>query len=116
MPSPLDHAQACTMLVKKIISDGMGGYHTVWEDGAEFPCLIGKSGSVDQLIAQQAGNAGVFQITVEKTVPIDFNDVFRGENGRIYRVTQDPDDNPAPDEATFDVKVGQAESYVLPAG
>lgn len=95
----------------------MGGWTVEWVEGDKFLCLISKSGSVDQLIAQQQGNNAVFRITVPINLPIDFHDVFKSkETGRYYRVTEDPDDKRAPEIASFSVKVGSAESYQLPAG
>lgn len=118
MPSPMNHAERCIFLIEQKTPDDMGSHTTEgWLEGDEFLCLIGKASSLDRFMAGQQSNTGLFNITVDKSLIIPFDSVFRSKKtGRTYRVTQDPDDNPIPDMASFQVKAGQAESYVLPVG
>jgi len=116
MPSPLDYAETAVFLDKTTVSDGMGGVVTQWVEGAEFPVLVELSGSVTQLVAEQRGFSGSYNITVHKDLPIDFHNVFKlKQSGRILRVTADPDEQVAPESSTLDYKVGTAEKFTLPA-
>lgn len=115
MPSPMDHAEKAVFLDKKTIPGLGGSVITQWVDGADFNVLVSVTGTMEQLVAEQRGYTANFDITVDKSLPIDYHDVFRlKESGRILRVTVDPDQDPSPQMATFDVKVGKAELYQLP--
>lgn len=117
MPSPLDYAETAIFLNKMVTPDGMGGWITIFTEGAEFPVLVELSGSVTQLVAEQRGFSGSYNITVHKDLPIDFHNVFKlKQSGRILRVTQDPDEQIAPESSTLDYKVGTAEKFTLPVG
>ena len=119
MLGPMAYAEECVVLEwNKGTSDGMGGNtDNGWREKDYFMCLIAKAGSFDRLTAQQESNTGLFNITVYKTLGIPFGTVFRSnKTGRTYKVTQDPNDNPIPGIASFQVKVGQARLYELPEG
>lgn len=116
MPSPMNHAEKAIFLDKRTIPGLGGSVTTQWVPGAEFDVLVSVAGTMEQLVAEQRGYTANFDITVDKDLNIDFHDVFKlKRDGRILRVTVDPDENHSPDMASFSVKVGQAERYQLPS-
>jgi hypothetical protein len=54
-------------------------------------------------------------VTTPKAMNLQYHDVFRRvEDGKIFRVTSDGDDNATPSRSTFQVRQVTAEEYVLP--
>lgn len=117
MPSPMKYAEKAIRIDKITATDPFGGLTTTYVDGAEFMALISLSGSVAQLVAEQRGYSGTYTITVSKKVPADFlefHTIFRTEDGRVFRITRDPDEQVAPISSQLDYKVGEAEKFIIP--
>lgn len=108
--------EACTMLDRQTISDGMGGYSIIWADGAEFEAAIVKDNSTQARTAEKQGVTELYTVTVDKTIPLDYHDVFRRESdGAIFRVTSNITDSKTPTVATFHFGQVSAERWVLPS-
>ena len=87
----------CVFLEKTRQADGMGGYTTVWADGAQFKAAILKNNTSPVLIAEQEGMDQIYLVTVPKEVPIDFHDVFRRvSDGQTFIIISEPLDNQSP--------------------
>ena len=105
----------CTLLDRRTVSDGMGGYTQTWVDGAEFQAAIVKDSSMQARIAEKQGVTEVYTVTTDKTVPLDFHDVFRRESDKaIFRVTSNITDSKTPSAASFSFGQVTAEKWVLP--
>ena len=110
-----DAMTKCTMLDKKTVPDGQGGFIPTWTDGAEFQAAITKDSSTQMRIAEAQGVKEVYTVWVDKKLDLDFHDVFRRESdGAIFRVTSNQQDNETPKRATFSVGHVSAERWVLP--
>ena len=106
---------ACTLLDRRTVSDGMGGYTQTWVDGAEFQAAIVKDSSMEARVAEKQGVTEVYTVTTDKTVPLDFHDVFRRESDKaVFRVTSNITDSMTPSAATFSFGQVTAEKWVLP--
>lgn len=111
-----DFARKCVLLEKTCISDSESGCITTWRDGAEFINHQDLDMSTEARIAEQNGLTSVYSALVDKSVPIERNDVFRDvKSGKTYRVTSDPADKEAPKSASIQVKFFTAEAYPLPS-
>ena len=107
---------ACTMLDRRTIPDGLGGYtQQEWTDGAPFEAAIVKDSSLAARTAEKQGVTEVYTVTVDKALPLEFHDVFRREaDGAIFRVTSNVADSKTPRAASFQFGQVSAERWVLP--
>lgn len=102
----------CTLVEKTRVPDGEGGWTTAWADGASFDAAIVLNGSIDARIAEAEGVTGVYTVTVDRNVELDFHDAFRRDSdGQVFRVTKVND--PTPGVATFQFNQYQAEEWAL---
>lgn len=106
----------CTMLDKRTVPDGQGGYIQQWVDGTEFDAAIVKDSSMQARLAEKQGVTEVYTVTVNKGMPLDYHDVFRRESdGAIFRVTSNITDSETPARASFQIGQVTAERWVLPS-
>ncbi len=110
-----DFVETCTLIEKTRIPDGEGGWTTGWTDGMEFQAAITYDTTLQARVAESEGMKATYTVTTEKTMPLDFHDVFRRErDGQIFRVTSQGDDKKTPVSATFQVSQVAAEEWALP--
>lgn len=107
----------CVMLDKTTSSDGRGGVISTWRDGAEFNAAIVLDLSTEGKVALAAGVTGVYTVTTNRSVNLQYHDVFRrASDGKVFRVTSDGDDKKTPLSAGLDMRQVSAEEWKLPAG
>ena len=108
--------ESCTLLNRITTSDGMGGYVQQWTDGISFDAAIVKDSSLQARLAEKQGVTEVYTVTVDKTMPLDYHDVFRRDSdGTTFRVTSNITDSKTPAVASFQFGQVTAERWVLPA-
>lgn len=104
--------ESCTMLDKKTVADGLGGFETKWQEGAVFKAAIVKDNTTVGKIAEKNGVTEVYTVTVAKGTPLAFHDVFkRAKDGLTFRVTSNITDSESPDVATFAIGQVSAERW-----
>ena len=109
-----DYAEECTIIEKSRVSDGEGGWITRWVDGMGFEAAITHDSTLQGRIAESEGMTATYTVTTDKSMPLDFHDVFRRESdGQIFRVTSDGTDKKTPKSATFQVSQVSAEEWAL---
>ena len=107
----------CTMLDKRTVPDGYGGFIPSWVPGAEFQAAIVLDSSMQARIAEQQGVTALYTITTKKSVNLQYHDVFkRSSDGKIFRVTSDGDDKHTPGSAGLNMRQVSAEEWVLSDG
>lgn len=107
----------CTMIDSTTVNDGYGGFDTVYTDGASFKAAIVINNSMESQIAQKQGVTALYTVTTEKTVNLQYHNVFRRlEDGKIFRVTSDGDDQKTPNSASLNMRNVTAEEWELPNG
>lgn len=105
---------ACVMMDKTTVGDGMGGFTTQWVEGATFDAVIRKDSAPEQVVAQQQGVNEMFTVIVERTVPLEYHDVFkRLSDGAIFRLTSNTKDATAPAMSTARIAKATAERWAL---
>ena len=105
----------CVMLDRTSRPDGRGGIIYEYVDGAEFDAAIYLSNSLETEKAEKQGVTGIYQVTVSKTVRLEYHTVFKRVNdGKTFRVTS-KDDSHTPASSALDMRVVRAEEYELPA-
>ena len=109
-----DFVEDCTLIEKTRIPDGEGGWTTGWVDGMDFQAAITYDTTLNARVAESEGMKATYTVTTEKTMPLDFHDVFRRKrDGQIFRVTSQGDDKKTPRSATFQVSQVAAEEWAL---
>lgn len=102
----------CTLVEKTRMPDGEGGWTTAWADGIGFNAAIVLDSSINARVAEAEGVTGVYTVTTDRNVQLDFHDVFRRDSDRqVFRVTKVND--PTPSVATFQFSQVQAEEWSL---
>lgn len=105
---------ACVMMDKASVPDGIGGFTYEWHEGAAFDAAIVKDSTMQARIAEQQGVTEVYTVTIPKTLPLGFHDVFkRASDGAIFRVTSNVTDSKTPGVATFQFGQVTAERWEL---
>lgn len=104
----------CTMLDKRTVSDGLGGFTTQWVDGAEFRAAVVKDSTMEARVAEKQGVTELYTVTVDKGITLQYHDVFRRQSdGAIFRVTSNIVDSETPSVATFQIGQVTAERWEL---
>lgn len=107
--------EPCTMIEKKRVPDGEGGFATAWSDGAEFDAAITFNSSMESRRAEKDGVTSLYTVTTSKDVLLRYHDVFRrNRDGKVFRVTSDGDDVQTPRCASFRFSQVTAEEWALP--
>ena len=109
-----DFLEECTLIEKTRVPDGEGGWTTGWVDGMLFMAAITYDTTLQARVAESEGMKATYTVTTEKTMPLDFHDVFRrNRDGQVFRVTSDGTDRQTPARATFQVSQVSAEEWSL---
>lgn len=107
-------AKPCVMLDKTTKPDGEGGFTADWSEGAPFDANIRFDSSMQARIAEKQGVTSLYTVITSKSVKLEYHDVFkRLEDGKIFRVTSDGDDQCTPDISSLDMRIVSAEEWRL---
>lgn len=102
-------------LDRKTVQDGLGGYYTVWSEGASIRAAVVLDNSTTARAAAVQGLTSVYTITTSRAVTLRFPDVIkRVADGKIFRVTSDGTDKKTPGSAGLDMRQVSAEEWSLP--
>ena len=105
----------CKIINRQIVDDDIGGQKTIWTEGATVKCAIVLNNSIEAQIAQKQGTTAYYTVTTEKALNLQYHDVIkRLEDGKIFRITSDGDDNKTPESAGLDMRQVSAEEWRLP--
>lgn len=107
----------CVILDKTTSPDGYGGIITTWNDGASFFAAVVLDTSIEARVAEKQGVTALYTITTERSVNLQYHDVFRRlEDGKVFRVTSDGDDKKTPMSASLNMRQVSAEEWNLVDG
>lgn len=107
-----DFAETLTVLEKKIVSDGMGGFEEKWSDGVQFKGTLRTSNSIQTLIAEQQGVKSVYVLLYPNNVPLRYGDVFKDKD-RYYRISSEPKDGQTPKMSNLNLIQVTAEIFKM---
>lgn len=109
-----DFLEECVLMEKTRIPDGEGGWKTSWTDGMAFKAAITYDNTITARVAESEGMRATYTVTTEKSMPLDFHDVFRRQrDGQTFRVMSQGDDKRTPESASFQVSQVAAEEWSL---
>ena len=104
----------CVLYDKRRVPDGEGGYVVDFAENAHFMAAIVFDSSMEARAAEKSGVTSVYTVTLDKSVPIEYHDVFkRLSDGKIFRVTSDGGDKKTPPSASFQVQQVTAEEWSI---
>ena len=104
----------CTMLEKKRIPDGQGGFTTGWADAGPFMAAVVNDNTLAARVDDKQGVTEVYTVTTAEGVGLEFHDVFRRDSdGAAFRVTSNAIDSRPPAAATFAFEQVNAERWEL---
>lgn len=103
------------MMDKTTVNDELGGFRVVWVEGAHFDAVIRKDWTIEHgTIAQQDIVDEPFTVVVDKSVTLEFHDVFkRISDGAVFRMTSNIQDGVAPDRSTVKIAKATAERWSI---
>lgn len=105
----------CVFLNKVKVDDPVGGYKDDYQDGIAFKAAIIKNSTTEAQIAEKNGITEIFTIVTDKSMSLEFHDVFRRvSDNEIFRVTSRAVDSQAPMASTVQIAKVTAERWVLP--
>lgn len=110
-----EYMVTCTFLNKQVLPDGYGGTKTTYTDGATFEAAIYMPQSIETKVAEQQGVKGLYQVVVDKSLRLEYHDVFRRSDGTIFRITS-KDEQATPGSSSLNMRVLSAEEWELPNG
>lgn len=103
----------CELLEQRRVSDGEGGFATVWAPSAPFEAAIVHDDSTEARIAEKEGVTSLYTVTTK--APLKFHDVFtRKSDGQAFRVTSNAEDGKTPSMVSFQFSQCQAEAWEVP--
>lgn len=113
-----DAMEECILLNKSSVPDGYGGRMDIWsESDVGFSAAIVFDTSIQARVAEAEGVHSLYTVTVEKSMHLEFHDVFkRLKDGKIFRVTSDGDDKFTPVSATLNMLQVTAEEWNVSNG
>lgn len=104
--------ESCTLLERRRVSDGEGGWVTTWEDGPKFMAAIVSDTSMTARVAEHQGVTSTYTVTTDRGTALEFRDAFRRDrDGRTFRVTSRPSDKQTPERASFSFAQVTAEAW-----
>lgn len=109
------YAQECVLQIRVRSDDPVGGYKSQWQDGVHFMAAWEFDSSTEARIAEQQGVNRVYNIYVDKTLDLDYHEVFRRlDNGQVYRVTNPGEDRATPASSRLNRRLIEVEKWELP--
>lgn len=104
--------EPCTLLERKRVPDGEGGWATTWGDGPRFMAAIVNDTSMAARVAERQGASSTYTVTTDRGTALGFRDAFRRDrDGRTFRVTSRPSDRQTPERASFSFAQVTAEAW-----
>lgn len=109
-----DAMEKCIMMDRTTVDDGYGGFVATWKEGASFRAAMALDNSIEAQIAKAQGITGVYTVTTQRGVNLQYHDVFRRvSDGKTFRVVTDGDDSKTPASASLDMRNVRAEEWEL---
>ena len=105
----------CILLTRIRTEDPAGGYNLDWQDDAHFNAAWEYQSAPEIVVAEQQGVNRVYRIYVDKTLELDYHEVFRrADDSQTYRVINPGTDRITPTTSRLNRRLIEVEKYPLP--
>lgn len=105
-----DYSEPITVMEKKLISDGMGGYEVEWHEGITFEGVINTANTIEVQVAEKEGVKAVYVLLFPNVMPLDYGDILLSNN-RYFKVATNPEDGKPPRRSRLDFIQVKLEPY-----
>ena len=114
--SLLDEAfEPFTIIDKRTVADGYGGFITEWIDGAEIRAAVVLDTSMQARIGEAQGVKNVYTIVTKKNINLQPRDIIRrNSDSKMFRISTDGYDKKTPNSAELNMRTVTAEEFKLP--
>ena len=103
------------IMSKQSVSDGEGGFETMWSEGEGISAVLTLNTSMQAKRAEQEDVTSVYTLTTNRDVTLPYQTVLkRVSDGMIFRVTTDGGDNVSPSVSSLNMSQVSAEKWELP--
>lgn len=110
-----EYTVPCVLLTKVRQEDPVGGYKTVWQEGIRFSPAWEYESAPEITVAEQQGVERTYRIYVDKTLELDYHEVFRRlDNDQTYRVTNPCTDRKTPTFSKLNRRLIEVEKWEMP--
>ena len=110
-----DMTEEYVFLDKTTVDDGLGGFKTVYKEGATISGAMTFDSSLQARVADAQGVSSVYTFTTKKDIVLQFHDVIkRKSDNKIFRVTSDGDDKYTPSSARLNMRQVNCQEWTLP--
>lgn len=115
LPGILGSKSKTYIFMNKIkIKDDYGSQKEIYVPGFEFEAAVVVPQNIQTEIAKKDGITSIYQVATDKTVYLDFGDVFKNEEtGETYRVTTKSNIE-TPETSSMDIRTCRAEEWEIP--
>lgn len=107
-----DYAETITVMERKVMPDGLGGFIEKWTEGVQFKGALRTSNSIQTLVAQQQGVTGTYLLLYPVALPLRYGDILE-KDGKHFRINSDPEDGKPPKISTMDFGSVTLEPYSM---
>ena len=105
----------CVKLHQTTERDGAGGHRTTWTAGETFYASIVEKSHTEPENGERKHAKAFYDVFLQRMEGIRYHDVFRRvSDGKIFRVTSNPDDKKTPLSANISYAIVTAEEWRLP--
>ena len=110
-----EYAVECVTQVKTRVPDPVGGYNIRFIDGIAFAAAWEYESAPEIVVAEKQGVNRTYRIYVDKTLDLDYHEIFRRtDNGQYYRVTNPGTDRKTPSFSRLNKRLIEVEKWELP--
>jgi len=110
-----EYSVNCVTLVKTRDDDPVGGYRMVWAPDTPFIAAWEFESAPEVMVAEQQGVIRTYNIYVDKTLQLDYHEVFRRtDNNQVYRVVNPGTDRKTPTFSAINKQLVVVEEWELP--
>lgn len=109
--------KACVRLIQADSQESYGGYTSEFTTGEPFDAAIVYDSSTAARVASTHGVRDHYTVITDRDTVLSFHDLFqRVEDGKVFRVTTNGDENATPESAGLDMRAVRAEEWEVPNG
>lgn len=96
------------------VDDGIGGYKTVYSDGATIKGALEFLNSIEGRKAEAQGVTSIYNLYTKKNIILENHEILRRVgDGKIFRITSDGDDDYTPNSASLNLRMVSVEEWEL---